>query len=82
MSQPGKSGNSDGRRPTNAPMDRSILETIMENQMAPVIATDELLAAWAVLADAEVPNMKLGGVNWVMIVRSLIAEIKILKSVS
>lgn len=53
-----------------------------ENQMAPVIVTDELLAAWSMMADAEAPNMQLGRANWVMIVRSLIAEIRILKSVS
>jgi hypothetical protein len=55
---------------------------MMEDQTAPIIVTDELLSAWSVLADAEAPHMKLGGVNWVMIVRSLIAEIKILKSTS
>lgn len=56
----------------------------MEDQTAPVIVTDELLAAWSLMADAEEPYMhtRLGGVNWVMIVRSLIAEIKILKSTS
>lgn len=54
----------------------------MEDQTASVIVTDELLAAWSVLADAEASHVKLGGINWVMIVRSLIAEIKILKSVS
>lgn len=54
---------------------------MIEDQTAPVIVTDELLSAWSVMADAEAPYRKLGGVNWVMIVRSLIAEIKILKSV-
>lgn len=54
----------------------------MEDQMAPVIVTDELLAAWSVLVDSQVPYMLPGYVNWVMIVRSLIAEIKILKSTS
>ena len=58
------------------------VERIGENRMTPVIVTDEVLAAWAVLADAEASHMRLGGVNWVMIVRSLIAEIKVLKSVS
>jgi hypothetical protein len=53
---------------------------MMEDQMAPVIVTDELLASWSILADAALPHMKPGGINWVMIVRSLIAEIKILKS--
>lgn len=53
-----------------------------ENQMAPVIVTDEMLAAWSLLTDAQVSKMRLGEINWVMIVRSLIAEIKILKSIS
>lgn len=60
------------------------MEVMVEDQTAPVIVTDELLAAWSLMADAEEPYMhtRLGGVNWVMIVRSLIAEIKILKSTS
>jgi hypothetical protein len=53
-----------------------------EDPNAPVIVTDELLAAWSIMVDAETQNMQLGGANWVMIVRSLIAEIKILKSTS
>lgn len=56
-----------------------------ENRMAPVIVTDELLTAWSMLADAEAarPEMeRLGRVNWAMIVRSLIAEIGVLKSTS
>lgn len=54
----------------------------MEDRNAPVIVTEELLAAWSLVADAEVPYQQLGRTNWVKIVRSLIAEIKILKSVS
>lgn len=42
--------------------------------------TDELLAAWLLTADDAVGQMRLGGANWVMIVRSLIAEVKRLKS--
>lgn len=53
----------------------------MENQTATVVVTDELLVAWAALADAEANRRKLGEVNWAMIVRSLIAEIAVLKSV-
>lgn len=54
----------------------------MKDQYAPVIVTDELLANWSILADAAIPHMRPGGINWAMIVRSLISEIKILKSVS
>lgn len=56
-----------------------------ENRTAPVIVTDELLTGWSMLADAEAarPEMeRLGRVNWAMIVRSLIAEIRVLKSTS
>lgn len=49
---------------------------MMEDPQAPVAVTDELLAAWSSLADAAAPHMRLGGINWVMIVRSLIAEIE------
>ncbi len=52
----------------------------MENRYAPVIVTDELIDCWSALADDHVA--RLGAVNWTMIVRSLIAEIGVLKSTS
>lgn len=44
--------------------------------MAAVPVTDKMLEAWSILADAHAPYMLPGEVNWVMIVRSLIAEIR------
>lgn len=52
----------------------------MEDQNAPRRVTDELLASWSIMANAEEPHQQLGRVNWVMIVRSLIAEIMRLRA--
>ena len=50
------------------------------NPSAPVIVTEELMAAWALMADEEAQRIRLGKANWAMIVRSLIAEVKILRT--
>lgn len=42
--------------------------------MAPVPVTDVLLKGWALMADLNAPHLKPGDVNWVMMVRSLMAE--------
>jgi hypothetical protein len=52
----------------------------VDDQTAPVIVTDELLAAWSFLADEQARHLRPGDINWVMIVRSLIAEINILRT--
>lgn len=52
----------------------------MEDQTAPVPVTDRMLDAWIMMADDHVAFLRLGEVNWVMMVRSLVAEIRRLKS--
>jgi hypothetical protein len=49
-----------------------------EDQYAPCPVTDEMLKAWTMMADVQGP-LRPGAVNWVMMVRSLIAEIERLK---
>jgi hypothetical protein len=46
-----------------------------EDQFAACPITGALLEAWAMTADAHEPLIRPGQVNWVMMVRSLIAEI-------
>lgn len=41
-----------------------------------VPVTAALLDAWLMMADAHASRMTLGAVNWVMMVRSLIAEVR------
>lgn len=50
-----------------------------EDQLAAIPVTDECLRVWEIISNAEASHMDPGCVNWVMIVRSLIAEIYRLK---
>jgi hypothetical protein len=67
-----------GGRPPPVSQEES---TVNENQSAAVPVTDRLLETWSVIADTYEPRMRLGEVNWVMMVRSLIAEVHNLRRV-
>lgn len=38
--------------------------------------TEQDLVAWSLVADAAAPVMRPGDINWTMIVRSLVAEVR------
>lgn len=52
------------------------------DQTAAVPVTDAMLAAWAMMADQVADHQRPGAANWVMIVRSLIAEVHRLRGAS
>lgn len=52
----------------------------MADQHAAIPVTDKMLKAWSLMADASAEYMRPGEANWVMMVRSLIAEISRLKT--
>jgi hypothetical protein len=52
----------------------------MNEQLQPMRVTEALMDYWEREAIREFPYLRLGAVNWPMIVRSLIAEIKRLQA--
>lgn len=48
----------------------------MDQAAAKTPVTERDLLAWSLVADAEAPHSRLGAVNWPMIVRSLVAEVR------
>lgn len=52
----------------------------MDPQLQPMPVTEALMDYWEQEAIREFPHLRLGALNWPMIVRSLIAEIKRLQA--